>query len=134
LKKKNIFWLTALLVLFVMFHSNILATVENHNSSRSNKSYPIAPVSLVKDTFLIYNTALISNAQGDNILNELVKQPVQKINVQRVRAVLNQNAIKGVNSIIIEPVPGTTGLLIYLLKKANDKNDAKKNLKTGKVK
>jgi len=124
---KKIFWLTALLVLFVLFHSNNLASVD-YNSSRSNVKLKTPPGQ--KDTLLMYNVDLVSVAKGDDILNELVKQPVQKIDEKRVRDVLKQNGITGINSIILEPV-GSTGLIIYLLKKPQDKSDAKKTLKKG---
>jgi len=103
----------ALIGVLVLCFPSLSLAVENHNSSRSNKSnfiYP-GPGS---------SGGAISEATIKGILDELDKTPPNQVNEKRVSDLLKKNGVTGIKKIIVEPGKGGLWKIILLQDPANE--------------
>ncbi|MBI5328002.1 MAG: hypothetical protein HZB80_06905 [Deltaproteobacteria bacterium] len=91
--------------------------VENHNSSRSNKTFPIA---------IGYNSRLVSADQANIIMDNIGQQPPDQINEQKVLEILKANRITGINKIIVERKG--SDIVILLLRNPQDESAARASI------
>lgn len=91
--------------------------VENHNSSRSNKTYPIA---------IGYNSSLVSAGQANLIMDKIGQQPLDQVNGQKIQEILKANRITGINKIVIERKGSE--LTVLLLRNLQDESAARASI------
>ncbi len=114
----------------ILAAGDALATVENHNSSRSNKAQITAGGSGTgrgSDVLVGYNAVVISTQQGSNIAAKLSDLPAAQVTELRVRTLLRELGITGIGAVEVERQ--NNSVTVLLLRNAADDSVARSQLK-----
>lgn len=106
--------LTNFIVSIVFLLSANVEPAENHNSSRSNRSY------------IAYNSGLITDSTAKTIQAEIDKQP--QVTEQNVREILKKNGVKGINAVNVKRQGARWEIL--LLRNPQDESAARMSIST----